>query len=162
MLNGFPGGSEGKESTCNAEGSGDTSSIPGWRRSPEGGHGDLLQCSCLENPMDRGAWRAAVHRAAKSQRLLKQRSTYSHTCSISFVFHSQHDSLHLLIPNFRSISPPTPTPLAATSPWLFYSCVSPVLLFTYILFFFMYPKFSFKSIYIFYLFIQEENCTSIL
>ena len=40
---------------------GDLGSIPGWGRSPGGGHGNPLQCSCLENPMDRGAWRAAVH-----------------------------------------------------------------------------------------------------
>ena len=40
--------------------------IPGWRRSPGGGHGNPLQYSCLENPMDRGAWRAIVHRVAES------------------------------------------------------------------------------------------------
>ena len=51
----FPGGSDGKDSTCNA---GDLSSIPGLGRSPGGGHGNPLQCSCLENPMDRGAWQA--------------------------------------------------------------------------------------------------------
>ena len=45
---------------------GDTGSIPGLGRSPKGGHGNLLQCSCLENPMDRGAWQAAVRGAAKS------------------------------------------------------------------------------------------------
>ena len=42
-------------------------SIPGLRRSPEGGHGNPLQYSCLEKPVDRGAWLAIVHRAAKSQ-----------------------------------------------------------------------------------------------
>ena len=41
--------------------------IPGLRRSPGEGHGNLLQYSCLENPMDRGAWWAIVHRVAKSQ-----------------------------------------------------------------------------------------------
>ena len=61
---GFPGGSDGKESACNA---GDPSSIPGLRRSPGEGHGNPPQYSCLENPMDRGAWRATVHRVAKSQ-----------------------------------------------------------------------------------------------
>ena len=40
-------------------------SIPGLGRSPGGGHGNPLQYSCLENPMDRGAWRAAVHGVAK-------------------------------------------------------------------------------------------------
>ena len=47
FLLGFPGGSDGKESTCNA---GDLGSIPGLGRSPGGGHGNPLQYSCLENP----------------------------------------------------------------------------------------------------------------
>ena len=46
---------------------GDAGSIPGWGRSPGGGHGSPLQCSCLENPMDRGAWRATVRRVTESQ-----------------------------------------------------------------------------------------------
>ena len=41
-------------------------SVPGLGRSPGGGHGNLLQNSCLENPLDRGAWRATVHRVAES------------------------------------------------------------------------------------------------
>ena len=61
---GFPGGSDGKEPTCNA---GDPGSIPGLGRPPEGGHGNPLQYSCLENPKDRGAWRATLHGVAKSQ-----------------------------------------------------------------------------------------------
>ena len=60
---GFPGGSEGTASACNA---GDPGSIPGLGRSPEEGNGNLLQYSYLENPMDRGAWWAAVHGVAKS------------------------------------------------------------------------------------------------
>ena len=50
----------GKESACNAGDAGDTGSIPRSGRSPGGGHGSLLQYSCLENPMDRGAWRTMV------------------------------------------------------------------------------------------------------
>ena len=46
---------------------GDLGSIPGLGRSPGGGHGDPLQYSCLENPMDRGVWWAIVYRVAKSQ-----------------------------------------------------------------------------------------------
>ena len=45
----------------------DTGLIPGWGRSPGGGHGNPLQYSCLENPMDRGAWWATIHEVAKSQ-----------------------------------------------------------------------------------------------
>ena len=53
MQLGFPGGSEGKTSVCNA---GDLGSIPGSGRSPGEGSGNPLQYSCLENPMDREAW----------------------------------------------------------------------------------------------------------
>ena len=59
----FPGGSEDKACACNV---GDLGSIPGLGRSPGEGNGNPLQYSCLENPMDRGAWRATVHRVAKS------------------------------------------------------------------------------------------------
>ena len=61
---GFPGGSEVKASACNA---GDLGSIPGLGRSPGEENGNPLQDSCLENPMDRGALWAIVHRVAKSQ-----------------------------------------------------------------------------------------------
>ena len=44
----------------------DVGLIPGWGKSLGGGHGNLLQYSCLENPMDRGAWRGSVHRVAES------------------------------------------------------------------------------------------------
>ena len=56
--------SDDKESACNA---GDPSSIPGSRRSPGEGNGYPLWNSCLETPMDRGAWQAIVHRVTKSQ-----------------------------------------------------------------------------------------------
>ena len=58
----FPGGSDGKASACNA---GDPGSSPGLGRSPREGNSNLLQYSCLENPMDRGAWWATVHRGLK-------------------------------------------------------------------------------------------------
>ena len=67
----FPGGLDGKESACNSE---DLGSIPGLGRSPGGGHGNPLQYSCLENPMDRGAWRATVHSVAESD-MTEQLST---------------------------------------------------------------------------------------
>ena len=54
----------------------DTGSIHGSGRSPGEGHGNPLQCSCLENPMDQGAWQATVHRVAKSQTQLKPLSTH--------------------------------------------------------------------------------------
>ena len=69
----FPGGSEGKESACNA---GDPGLIPGLGRSPEEGNGNPLQYSCPGNPMDGGAWRAIVHRISKSRTRL---SDFTHT-----------------------------------------------------------------------------------
>ena len=60
----FPGGSAVKNAPANAGGTG---LIPESGRSPGGGNGSPLQYSCLENPMDRGAWQATVHGVAKSQ-----------------------------------------------------------------------------------------------
>ena len=56
----------------------DVGSVPGLGRSPGEGNGDPLQYSCLENPMDRGAWWAMVHRVAKSWTQLKQLSMHAH------------------------------------------------------------------------------------
>ena len=61
---GFLGGSDSKESACNVR---DLGSIPGSRRSPGGGNGNSLQYSCLDNPIDKEAWRATVYGVAKSQ-----------------------------------------------------------------------------------------------
>ena len=62
MLLGFPHSSVGKEYACNA---GDPGSVPGSGRSPGEGNDYPLQYSCLENPMDRGAWQATVHGVAR-------------------------------------------------------------------------------------------------
>ena len=60
----YPDGLDGKESACSA---GNPRLISGSERSPGGGHGNALQYPCLENPMDRGVWRATVHGVAKHQ-----------------------------------------------------------------------------------------------
>ena len=52
-------------------------SVPGWGRFPGQGHGNPLQYSCLGNPMDRGAWRATVHKVGKSQTRLKYLSAHT-------------------------------------------------------------------------------------
>ena len=62
-IKGSPGSSDGKESACNA---GDPCSISGSERAPGEGHGNPLQYSCLENPMDRGDRRATVHGVTKN------------------------------------------------------------------------------------------------
>ena len=66
---GLPWCLSGKESTCKA---GDACSIPGSGRSPEGGHDNPLWYSCLEHPLDRGAWRARVHGVVQSWTQLKR------------------------------------------------------------------------------------------
>ena len=60
-----------------AANAGDTGSIPGLGRSPGGGNGNPLQQSCLENSMDRGAWKATVHGVAKSRTRLSM-----HPCNM--------------------------------------------------------------------------------
>ena len=71
---GVPQWLSGKESAYSAGDTGEADSIPGSGRSPEGGHGNPLQYSSLENAMDRGAWWVTVHGVAKSQ---TQLSTYA-------------------------------------------------------------------------------------
>ena len=61
---GLPWCSDDKESACNA---GDLDSISGWERPPGGGHGNPLQYSCLESPVDRRAWWATVHGVTQGQ-----------------------------------------------------------------------------------------------
>ena len=70
---GFPGGSDSKEYACNA---GDPGLIPGSGRSFKEGNGNPLRYSCLENSMDREAWRATVHGVAKSWILLSDSHTH--------------------------------------------------------------------------------------
>ena len=65
LIRGFPCSSVGKESACSAGDAGDVGSVSGLGKSPEGQHGNPFQYSCLENPIDRGAWQAAVHGVAK-------------------------------------------------------------------------------------------------
>ena len=81
----------------------DMGSIPGSGRSPGGGHSHPLQYSCLQSPMDRGAWQAQVHRVWKSQTWLKWLSMHAHRvtimvkiiirailkCCLSFLAHSR-------------------------------------------------------------------------
>ena len=68
----FPNGSRSEESACNAGDTRDMGTIPGLVRSPGEENGNSLQYSCLEDPMDRGAWRARVHRITKSWTGLKR------------------------------------------------------------------------------------------
>ena len=75
LSNRFPRWLSSRESACSARGAGDPGSITGAVRSPGGGHGNPLQYSCLENPMDRGAGWATVHGVARGWTRL---STHTH------------------------------------------------------------------------------------
>jgi len=68
---GLPWCLSGEKSACSAEDAGSSGLIPGSERSPGGGNGNPLQYSCLENPLNRGAWQVTVHGVAKSWTLLK-------------------------------------------------------------------------------------------
>ena len=84
---GFLGGSAVRESACKAGDATEASSIPGLERSPGGRHGNPLQYSCLENPMDGGAWWATVSEVEKSRRRLKRLRTQAYTMCEEFILH---------------------------------------------------------------------------
>ena len=82
-----------KNLPANAKDLRDVGLIHGLGRAPEVGHGNPLQYSCLENPMDRGAWWAMVHSVAQSQTLLKRLST--HACTHTHI--STYVNIHIHI-----------------------------------------------------------------
>ena len=83
-MKGFPGGSEVKASACNV---GDLGSIPGLGRSPGKGNDNPLQYSCLENPMDGGAWWATVHGVAHIRTRLND-------FTFTFTFHAYENQTY--------------------------------------------------------------------
>ena len=90
-IEGFPGGSAGKESVCNV---GDLGLIPRLGRSPGGGLGNPLQYSCLKNPMDRGDWQATVYRVTESD--TTEATWHAHFSSlVTICFKNGTFSLHL-------------------------------------------------------------------
>ena len=89
---GFPGGASGKEPTCKYRRQ-RCGFHPWVGRSPWGGHGNPLQYSCLENPMNKGAWRASVHTVVKNWTWMK----WLHTLSIQYCV--KFTQLQLLILN---------------------------------------------------------------
>ena len=85
-IDGLPWRLSGTESTCNAGVAGGAGSIPGSGRSDGGEHGSPLQCSYLENPMNRGDWRGTVHTVTNSQTQLKQLCTHMCLCiSVEYI-----------------------------------------------------------------------------
>ena len=101
-ITGFPGSTAGKESACQCRRRRGSDSTPGSGRSPGGGHGSALQCYGLENPTDRGAWRATVHGVLKSWTRLK---LFEHACMPASITHPT-----LLFPLLQTrISYPVPS-----------------------------------------------------
>ena len=90
----------GEESAFNALDTGDTGLIPGSGRSPGGGHGNPLQYSCLENPVDWGGWWVTVHGVMKSQTWLKRLSMHKLTLSSVDIGLSYSDSQVTLHPSW--------------------------------------------------------------
>ena len=86
----------------------DVGSIPGSGRSPGGGHGNSLQYSCLQNVMDRGAWRATVHKVAKSWTLMKWLSMHAQrtdsTVGLVWDQECQHNLAWVPSPNHPSLT----------------------------------------------------------
>ena len=80
----FPSGSVGKESTHNAQDTGDSKWFLSLGRSAGGRNGDPLQCSCLENPMDRGAWCSTVQRVTKSW-MTERLSTHNNSKIVGYL-----------------------------------------------------------------------------
>ena len=104
---GFPGGSDGKESACNA---GDLDSIPGLGRSPRGGHGNLLQYSCLENPHGQRSLVGYSPWGHKESDTTEWLSTHTHTHQdfhfIEFLLTSPHWEEQLGLKTSLVIPPP--------------------------------------------------------
>ena len=87
-----------KNLPTNAGDTRDMGLIPGLGRSPGGGHGNPLQHSWLENPMDRGAWRATVHKVTKSWTQLKQLSTaHTYTYRYTYFIHTLKSGIECLL-----------------------------------------------------------------
>ena len=114
---GFPGSTSGEEP--NARDVRDAGSIPGSGRSLGGGYGNLLQYSCLENPMDRGGWQAAVHRVSQSQTQLKQLSM--HTCTFYRYLLSTSGIIYHFIHCFLIVWSVFSVSLLIFSVWMVYS-----------------------------------------
>ena len=88
----FQSGPRGKEPACQCRSRRDAGSIPRSRRSSGGGHGNPIEYSCLENPMNRGAWLATVHKVTQGQTWLKQFCTHtSDVNNISPCLHHVND-----------------------------------------------------------------------
>ena len=107
---GFPGGTIGKETPLpNIGDLWDTGLIPGLGISHGGWHSNPLQYSCLENPMDRGAWQAAVHRVAQSQTQLKWLSTHVRVYIYIYMCIYIHTHIYIIYLLATIASPLTPS-----------------------------------------------------
>ena len=101
-LIGFPVGSDGEESACNAK---DPGSIPGLGRSPGERNDNPVQYSCLENSMDRAAWQATIHGVAKSQTGLSNNTfTFTNIMTSKYIKQRKTEPRGKKIKIFKSLS----------------------------------------------------------
>ena len=104
----FPNGSGVKNLSASEGDKRDSVSNPGWGRSPGGGNGNPLQYSCLESPMDWGAWWATIHGVTMSRtRLSTHTRTHTHTPQEVLSFSSSVQALHVTV---LSLAPPGRAP----------------------------------------------------
>ena len=120
---GFPYGSDGKESTCSAR---DPGSIPGSWRIPGEGNGYPLQCTCLENSMDRGVWQATILGITKESDMTEQLKLHFGAFQVALVVKNSSfnandirdaDSISVLGIPWRRLWQPTSVFLPGESPW---------------------------------------------
>ena len=120
---GFPGGSDGKESACNA---GDPGLLLGSRRFPGEGNGYPLQCTCLENSMDRGVWQATILGITKESDMTEQLKLHFGASQVALVVKNSSfnandirdaDSISVLGIPWRRLWQPTSVFLPGESPW---------------------------------------------
>ena len=120
---GFSGGSDGKDSACNAE---DWGLIPELGRCPGRGHGNPFEYSCLENPHGQRS-RAGYSPQGRQSRTEGTKQWQQQACGTLSFIHSIYNSLYLLIPHSQSIPLPSPLPLGSHKPILYVYKSVPVL-----------------------------------
>ena len=118
IITSFPGGTNGKELACQSRRCKSHRYNPWVRKTPGEGHGNPIQYSCMEIPMDRGAWWVKIHRVVQSQTWLKRQQAHTHiiitTLHCLIILSPSKQTLYSFTPAFPLPPPPSPRqPLSA-------------------------------------------------